>query len=110
MGSALYTVIETAEFSRFAARYLTEESVTSLVDLLASRPEAGVLIRGTGGARKIRVPRPGFGKRGGARVIYYYHTGRAVYLFTGYVKAKRDDLTAEQKKVLKAVIKEIGDG
>lgn len=42
--------------------------------------------------------------------IYYYHTGRAVYLFSGYVKAKRDDLTAEQKKALKAVIKEIGDG
>jgi hypothetical protein len=56
----------------------------------------------TGGVRKIRWARPGSGKRGGARVIYFYHSGnRPLYLLMVYAKARQENLTAEEKKVVR---------
>ena len=63
------------------------------------------MIPGTGGIRKLRWARPGRGKRGGIRTIYFRHAGpEAVYLLTAYAKADRDDLSAADKKVFRQLV------
>lgn len=72
------------------------------------RPEAGDPIQDTGGLRKLRFAdvRRGKGKRGGLRVIYYWWaTGLQFWLFTLYDKDEMSDLTAQQRKALKTMIK-----
>lgn len=71
-------------------------------------PEAGNTIPGTGGLRKLRFadPRRGKGKRGGLRVIYYWwNLGLQFWLFTVYDKDELADLTPQQCKALKAMVK-----
>ena len=71
-------------------------------------PDAGALIEGTGGLRKIRFgdARRGKGKRGGLRLIYFrWEAGLQFWLFTIYDKDERDDLSPQQRKVLKAMLK-----
>ena len=73
-----------------------------------ANPEAGDLIEGTGGLRKLRQPDPrrGKGKRGGPRVIYYWWVGGdQFWLFAVYDKDQADDLASEQRKVLKQLLK-----
>jgi mRNA-degrading endonuclease RelE of RelBE toxin-antitoxin system len=71
-----------------------------------ANPERGDLIRGSGGLRKIRWTGSGRGKRGGLRVIYYWHVPGSVILFLlAYPKNKQDDLTADQIKLLKTLVK-----
>ena len=75
--------------------------------LLQLNPEAGDVIAGTGGLRKVRFAdsRRGKGKRGGLRVIYYWWVGgRQFWLFTLYDKDEMDDLTAKEKKCLKEML------
>jgi hypothetical protein len=80
------------------------------VSLLVS-PEAGALIRGGAGLRKLRWSAQGRGKRGGARVIYYCHVPKHhIYLIYGYVKSEREDLTPRQVKVLAELMKDLKDG
>lgn len=68
-------------------------------------PEAGALIVGTGGARKVRWAVKGRGKSGGVRVIYYYATAKGVILMlTVYAKSEQDTLTDAQKKSLRTII------
>jgi hypothetical protein len=72
---------------------------------------AGDLIRGSAGLRKLRWSAQGRGKRGGARVIYYWHVpGDRVYLIYGYVKSRTEDLNARQLKVLRELMKDIDHG
>lgn len=60
------------------------------------------MIPETGGVRKIRWARPGSGKRGGARVVYFYHNStRPLYLLMVYAKARQENLTAEEKKAVR---------
>lgn len=71
-------------------------------------PEAGEVIEGTGGLRKIRFAdaRRGKGKRGGLRVIYYWwNAGTQFWLYTLYDKDEMADLNAKQRKALKAMLK-----
>jgi len=71
-------------------------------------PEAGDVIEGTGGLRKIRYAdeKRGKGKRGGLRVIYYWWgSGQQFWLFTLFNKNEMDDLTSEQRKILKDLLK-----
>ena len=75
--------------------------------LLQQSPEAGDVITGTGGLRKVRFAdsRRGKGKRGGLRVLYYWWVGgRQFWLFTLYNKDEMNDLTAKEKKVLKELL------
>jgi len=75
---------------------------------LMKSPEAGDLIEGTGGLRKLRFAdvRRGKGKRGGLRVIYYWwHAGSQFWLYTLYDKDEQDDLSPRQRKALKAMLK-----
>jgi hypothetical protein len=69
------------------------------VDYIARDAEAGDLIRDTGGVRKVRWRRQGTGKRGGTRVIYFYHDRQMpLFLILVYAKAQREDMTADEKK------------
>ncbi len=99
------TVSETPEFQRQAERLLGAKDLAALIDHLARHPETGVIIEGTSGLRKLRWSRPGMGKRGGARVIYYFQDQRfPVLLLTVYAKSGKDDLSAAERSAMKAVV------
>jgi hypothetical protein len=70
------TVVELPLFQRLAADVWDEAEREAFVDFIARNPEAGDVIPETGGVRKLRWRRPGSGKRGGVRVIYFYHSAR----------------------------------
>ena len=97
--------IETPVFTRQITALVDDDDYADFQRELADDPEAGDLIPGTGGLRKIRMAAKGHGKRGGARVIYYYFSSAAqIALLLAYAKNEAEDLTAAQKKVLKQVI------
>ncbi|MCZ7564370.1 MAG: type II toxin-antitoxin system RelE/ParE family toxin [Burkholderiales bacterium] len=100
--------VELPAFDRHRDEYLSDEAFRMLQATLTKNPEAGDPIEGTGGLRKLRFAdaRRGKGKRGGLRVIYYWwHAGSQFWLYTVYDKDERDDLSAQQRKTLKAMIK-----
>jgi len=88
--------------------YFSDEAFTSFQATLMKGPDAGDVIEGTGGLRKLRFAdaRRGKGKRGGLRVIYYWwESGLQFWLYTVYDKDERDDLSPQQRKLLKAMLK-----
>ncbi len=97
--------IETPAFTRQVLALLDDATYAALQRRLSRAPDAGDLIEGTAGLRKIRVPAKGHGTRGGARVIYYHFVGAAqIAMLMIYPKNRQDDLSAEQRKALRAVI------
>lgn len=75
--------------------------------VLANRPTAGSLVKGSGGLRKIRWAREGRGKRGGVRVIYYWAaTYQRLLMLLIYSKSERDDLRPEQLRSLRKTVAE----
>jgi hypothetical protein len=97
------TVLETAPFIRAAADCLFDEERQAFIDYIARKPEAGDLIQGTGGARKVRWARDGGGKSGGVRTIYYYHDEDVpLILLTVYPKNVKDNLTPGEKIAIKS--------
>ena len=100
--------VELPAFERHRRSYLGDEEFRALQNLLMAAPEAGDLIPDAGGLRKLRFadPRRGKGKRGGLRIIYYWWApGHQFWLFTLYAKGEVTDLTADERKALKAMIK-----
>ena len=96
------TVVETPEFLSTTRKLLNDEERAQLVDFLAMNPDAGDLIAGTGGVRKVRWALPGRGKRGGARVIYFYHdTGMPQFALTAYAKNERSDVSQQDRNDFK---------
>lgn len=93
------TIVETPAFLHLAEGIWADDERVELIDYVARNPENGVVIPGTGGIRKLRWARAGTGKRGGARVIYfYYHTDAPIYMLPAYAKSMSVDLTPEQKR------------
>ena len=100
--SAPVTVIETPEFQVVAQKLISSEELTLLIDYLAYNPSAGDIIPGTGGVRKLRWALEGRGKRGGARVIYFFHnTDMPLFVLTAYAKNERTDLTQADRNDFK---------
>lgn len=94
--------IESAVFTKQARELLSDETYAEFQQYLAQCPEAGDVMRETGGLRKIRWSVPGSGKKGGVRVIYYHVSAKAqVRLLLIYRKGVKDDLTPAEKKVLR---------
>jgi hypothetical protein len=94
-------------FERLRARYLSDEEFSALQQALMAQPEAGDVIRGAGGLRKLRFAdrQRGKGTRGGLRVIYFHWSaGRQFWLFTLYDKNEMTDLSAAQRRILKTAI------
>jgi len=104
----MLTVAEVPEYIRRAEKLLTADERLDLVNYLAARPKAGVLLEGTGGVRKLRWRRQGMGKSGGVRVIYYYHSGAMpLYLLTLFAKSERANLTQAERNELAALVDEL---
>ena len=98
----LVSFIALHSYERSARGIISGDEQRVLEDRLARDPEAGQLIVGTGGVRKLRVAVPGRGRSGGARVIYFYRGAKGrVYLILAYAKNKRASLTAAEKSELK---------
>lgn len=99
--------VETPVFTRTVTALLDEEQYRALQLALALRPEQGDLIRGSGGLRKLRWGLAGRGKRGGARVIYYWDAPtETFYMLYAYTKQEQGDLTPHQVKVLRRLVRE----
>ena len=105
---ALITIVELGSFIRDAAGNLSEQEVEELKGFLAANPNAGIIISGTGGVRKLRWAASGRGKRGGGRVIYYFRSQvMPLYLFNFFTKAEKSDLTEREKKSLSKIVEAI---
>jgi hypothetical protein len=103
--------VELTPFVAFCKEYWSDEDLRTMQNFLLVTPDAGDLIRGGAGLRKLRWSAQGRGKRGGARVIYYWHVpGHRIYLIYGYVKSRSEDLTTEQLKVLRELMRDIDHG
>lgn len=103
-----YEFIETSAFSAYLPDYLSDEEYTALQEHLCETPEAGDLVRGSGGVRKLRWARAGSGKSGGVRICYYARTRRGqILMLVIYAKSTRDSLSGH---VLKALREELEDG
>jgi hypothetical protein len=101
------SVIEFPGYRRRAAELLSAVEQDAIVDLIAYEPTCGDLIPGTGGLRKVRVGRSGSGKRGGARVIYYFYDADfPVFLMALYAKNEKADLSGREKREFAAYAKE----
>lgn len=95
------TFVELPTFQKHRADYLSDDEYRALQDVMLQKPDAGDVIKGTGGLRKLRFgdKRRGKGKRGGLRVIYYYWVeGTQFWLFTIYDKDEMDDLDSDERK------------
>ena len=81
---------------------MDDDGLFALMEWLAVHPQAGKVIRGSGGLRKVRWAAKGRGKRGGARVIYFWWIGEArILLLDIYAKSEQEDLTAAEIEKLK---------
>jgi hypothetical protein len=99
--------VETPIFTRVIDRLLDDDDYRSLQIALMLRPDQGSVIRGSGGLRKVRWARPGAGKRGGVRVIYYWAPGEtAFYMLYAYSKNEQGDLTPSQVRLLGQLVRE----
>jgi len=104
---AMYTIIETDLFTTDARTIWDEDERGAFCSWLSNHPEAGAVIPGTGGCRKVRWVRSGMGKQGGARVIYYNRLAHGkIYLLVIYAKNVRGSIPAH---LLKAIKEAIGD-
>ena len=94
--------LETPEFLSATRKLMTEAERAVLVDYLAYNPTVGNVIPGTGGIRKLRWGLEGRGKRGGARVVYFYHdAGMPLFALTAYAKNERADLSHDDRNDFK---------
>ena len=98
-------IIETSVFTRQIQQMLTEDEYRQLQMALVIRPDSGALIPGSGGLRKLRWAASGRGKRGGARLIYYWAVpqNQIILLFI-YPKNVQDDLTPDQVRALRKIV------
>ena len=100
--SAPVSVVETPEFLSATRKLMDDEKRAALVDFLAYNPTAGDLMPGTGGVRKLRWALEGRGKRGGARVIYFFHSAELpLFALTAYAKNVRADLSQAERNDLR---------
>jgi hypothetical protein len=99
--------VETPVFTAAVTSLLSDEEYRQLQAAWLIRPEQGVLIQGSGGLRKLRWSVRGRGKRGGARVVYYWHPGEQfLYMLVIYAKSERDDMTPTQLRILRRLVQE----
>ncbi len=104
----MYTFVESRLFTRLVQEYLTDDEYRELQSRLIEQPDAGVIIPGCGGLRKLRWRAPGRGKRGGYRVIYYARMEQGViWMLTMYPKNVKDNIPTH---VLRQIRREVENG
>jgi hypothetical protein len=105
------TVVETREFLKRVNPLMSGSERAELVAFVGANPEAGEIIPGTGGVRRIRWALQGAGKRGGARVIYYYHDERLpVFLLSAYAKSRKANLNQAERNAMKRMVRALVAG
>ena len=98
----MFVFVESAAFDRLRACYLDDDEYCDLQQYMMREPEAGAVVRGSGGVRKLRWRREGAGKRGGLRIIYYVrYKPNEFWMLSLYAKAKQDSAPAHILKRLK---------
>lgn len=99
--------LETPIFTRQIRELVGDDQYRQLQETLVARPDAGDLIPRSGGLRKIRIAASGRGKRGGSRVIYYWIVAKdQIYMLLAYAKNAQDDLSEDQLKTLRALVRQ----
>ncbi len=99
-------IVASHQYERQATKLLTPSERSALEQHLSEAPEAHPIIPGTGGVRKARWGRGGWGKSGGVRAIYYFQLEKStVYMLTVYAKAHKADLTEKERQELKKLVK-----
>jgi len=102
----LITVVETPEFVSRVDKLMTKEDAGELIAYLARNPTAGDLVPGAGGIRKLRWRLQGRGKRGGARVIYFFYSSDLpLFALTLFAKNERVDLSQEDRNSFRRLTK-----
>ncbi len=105
MADAPMSVVETERFLKDTKPLMSDTERGELVAFVGANPEAGEIIPETGGVRKIRWALAGRGKRGGARVIYYYHSERLpVFLLAAYAKGEKANLSQAERNAMKRLV------
>jgi hypothetical protein len=103
----MLTIIESLQFTKLWPDYWSEEEHGEFAAFLASNPEVGDIVPGSGGCRKMRWARAGRGKRGGVRVIYTAHLAcGALVLLTIYSKSAQENIPSH---ILRKIAEEVGD-
>lgn len=103
----MFEFIETPTFTKLLDRYLDDDEYRELQAYLNVHPEAGKVVPGSGGVRKVRWAAEGRGKRGGLRVIYYLRlVDGQIWMLTIYGKNVREDIPAHILKALREAIED----
>ena len=90
---------------------MSDAERADLVAFVGANPEAGEIIAGTGGVRKLRWALAGMGKRGGTRVIYYFHTEQLpVFLLSAYAKNRKENLSMGERNAMKSLAPALAAG
>ena len=98
----MFEFIESAAFEKFLAYYLDDDEYAELQQFMMRHPEAGRIVPGSGGVRKLRWRQAGAGKRGGLRVIYYVrYRPNQFWMLTLYAKTKQENIPAHILQKLK---------
>ena len=101
----MLTVVESPIFQRLWPRYWGEDERAEFASFIALDPEAGAVIRGSGGVRKVRWAREGTGKSGGVRVVYLIRNEAGeVYLLTMYAKSESDNISLSTLKEIRRAL------
>jgi hypothetical protein len=102
----LVAVIETPEFIARVRKLMSDEEREELIGYLSRNPTAGVIVPGAGGIRKLRWALEGRGKRGGARIIYFFHSVDVpLFALTAFAKNDRSNLTQEERNDYRRMVK-----
>lgn len=101
----MQTIVELPEFIKCIKRLgLSDEERKFIIDFIASNPNAGAKISGTGGMRKLRVAGRGKGKSGGYRAITFFSgVDIPVFLITIYGKDQKGNITAAEKNIMRSL-------
>ncbi len=97
--------IETSTFTKLLTRYLSDDDYRGLQSYLLQKPDAGDIVKGSGGVRKVRWASAGKGKSGGVRVIYYWKkSDHEIWMLTLYSKSERANISGHiLKKIAEAI-------
>jgi hypothetical protein len=102
------TLIESYSFARDSGRLWSQETRNQFLLFLSQNPNAGMVMPGSGGLRKLRWSLRSSGKRGGVRVIYFNRLNRGeIWLLAIYAKGDQETITSDQLKGLKDALKDL---
>lgn len=106
----MHTIVETEEFERLWPLYWTEREYEKFQEFIACNPDAGDVVRGSGGVRKVRWSRQGSGKSGGVRVIYFNRLANGeIWLVMIYAKSKLESVSGDLLRKVKNEIEKTID-